>query len=146
MNEEIIYFEINNWFCGKDYPNDEIFDKWVNEMQFSDDEWCKTNRLCVVTGPIDMSINWCVAAPRSWVEENCPKLLSDEEFKYKIATVSKEGRTITEHSKKYSDFRCYPDSDGDVYGNIDGWQFKEYCEENFGVSYNDSWWGDYEDE
>ena len=27
--EEIIYFEINNWFAGRDYPEDEIFSKSI---------------------------------------------------------------------------------------------------------------------
>lgn len=29
--EEIVYFEINNWFAGRDYPNDEIFYKWIKD-------------------------------------------------------------------------------------------------------------------
>ena len=27
---EIIYFELNNWFCGRDYPNSESFIGWVD--------------------------------------------------------------------------------------------------------------------
>ena len=149
-NQEIIYFEIDNWFSGRDYPNDEIFRKWVAENQFSNDQWCKENKLCVVAGPIDMSMCWCVAAPRAWVEENCPKLLTDEEFTYATITCSwKDGKEIQkreEHTKKYSDFLCYPDEEGDVYGHIEDWHFREYCEENFGVEWNDSWWGDESDD
>ena len=84
--EEIVYFEINNWFAGRDYPNDEIFYKWIKDCQFRDNEWCKQNKLCVMCGAIDMSMNYCVAAPKSWVEKNCPKLLTDEEYEYKIIT------------------------------------------------------------
>ena len=144
--EEIVYFEINNWFAGRDYPNDEIFCKWINDSQFRYDEWCKENKLCVMCGAIDMSMNYCVAAPKSWVEKNCPKLLTDEEYEYDINTVrpvEDEVKLITTtHKKKYSDFLCHPDSDGDVYGHISDWCFPEYCEENFGVTWNNSYWGD----
>ena len=147
MEQEIVYFEINNWFCGRDYPDDEIFHKWINDYQFRDDEWCKENKLCVMCGAIDMSLNYCVAAPKSWVEKNCPKLLTDEEYVYKIVPIrwdneGNEIRGIKEHTKKYSDFICHPDIDGDVYGHISNWQFPEYCEENFGVSWKNSWWKD----
>ena len=27
--EEIIYFELDNWFCGRDYPNAEPFTSTV---------------------------------------------------------------------------------------------------------------------
>ena len=151
--EEIVYFEINNWFAGKDYPNDEIFYKWIKDYQFRNDEWCKQNKLCVMCGAIDMSMNYCVAAPKSWVLENCPKLLTDEEYEYKIITsgwdkeTGKVKETVKTHKKKYSDFLCQPDKYGDVYGHIaDDWCFPEYKEENFGVTWNDSWWGDSDDE
>ena len=68
--QEIIYFEINNWFCGRDYPPIEPFKTWVHTNRFSNDAWCKENKLVVMTGPIDMSSNWLVAAPRKWVEDN----------------------------------------------------------------------------
>ena len=150
--EEIVYFEINNWFAGRDYPNDEIFYKWINDYQFRDDEWCKENKLCVMCGAVDMSMNYCVAAPKSWVEKNCPKLLTDEEYEYKIITsgwdkeTNDVKETVKTHKKKYSDFLCYPDSDGEVFGHISDWQFPEYCEENFGVTWNNSWWGDEEED
>lgn len=150
--EEIVYFEINNWFCGRDYPNDEIFYKWISDCQFRDDEWCKQNKLCVMCGAIDMSMNYCVAAPKSWVEKNCPKLLTDEEYEYKIITsgwdkeTNDVKETITTYTKKYSDFLCHPDEDGYVYGHISGWEFPEYKEENFGVTWDYSWWGDSNDE
>ena len=36
--EEIVYFEINNWFADRDYPNDEIFYKWIKDCQFRDNK------------------------------------------------------------------------------------------------------------
>lgn len=33
MND-IVYFELNNWFRGRDYPNDEPFVSWMsNDLQ-----------------------------------------------------------------------------------------------------------------
>jgi hypothetical protein len=29
MNEEVIYFSVNNWFSGIDYPPTENFKKWL---------------------------------------------------------------------------------------------------------------------
>ena len=144
--EEIIYFEINNWFEGRDYPNDDIFRKYVDENQFSDDEWCKKNKICSMAGNIDMSTNWCVAAPRSWVEANCPDLLTDKECTYVLCSYGKDGEKRTEYTKKYSEFLCHPDEDGDVYGKNDEWPFPEYKEENFGVTWNNSWWDEQYDE
>ena len=142
MNE-IVYFEINNWFKFRDFPPDEIFCKWIRDNQFENDEWCKENKLCVMYGPIDMSMNYCIAAPKSWVLENCPNLLSDKEYSYQTYgyDFEKKQDTIEDKTKKYSDFLCFPDEDGDVYGHIaDDWCFPEYKEENFGVTRNDSWW------
>ena len=142
MND-IIYFEINNWFEGRDYPPYDVFKKWMGNYQLANDEWCKENKLCVMYGSIDMSMNYCVAAPKSWVLENCPKLLSDEEYTYSIYTYDfkTEGTVVHQKKKKYSDFLCHPDEYGDVYGHIaDDWCFPEYKEENFGVTRNDSWW------
>ena len=53
--EEIIYFEINNWFAGRDYPNEEPFKQWVKDEQFSDDAWCKENGdmlICLKVGAL----------------------------------------------------------------------------------------------
>ena len=47
-------------------------------------EWCKENKLCVLTGNIDMSQNWCITAPIGWVKENFPQLLSEERYTYTV--------------------------------------------------------------
>ena len=140
--EDIIYFSVNNWFCGRDYPPTENFKKWLgNDLNqtFRNDKWAKENKLCIYDGCIDMSQNYTIAAPRSWVEENCPELLTDEEYTY-IVRVSdpkesvKQGKIVwkdIEHRKKYSDFVDYPDADGNVVDKFN-WPYLEYKEENFG--------------
>ena len=78
--DEIICFELNNWSCGKDYPNDEPFLTWIGNdlnIHFNDENWVKENKLCVVRSIIDMSVNFCITTTKSWVEKNCPKLLTE---------------------------------------------------------------------
>jgi hypothetical protein len=108
----IVYFELNNWTPGVDYPDDEPFTTWIgNDLKivFNNEEWVKKNKLCVVQSLVDMSSNYCITATEDWVLENCPKLLTE-----------------------YKEFLRFPDEDGDVYGQFDN-QFLEYSEENFGI-------------
>lgn len=137
MNEEIIYFSVNNWFRGRDYPPTENFKKWLGDdlnQTFRNDEWAKENKLCIYYGVIDMSQNYTIAAPKSWVEENCPELLTDEEYTYEIGIYNSKGNRREEHKKKYSDFVDHPDEDGVVVARFD-WPYLEYKEENFGCHY-----------
>ena len=149
--EEIIYFELDNWFCGRDYPNAEPFISWMGKdygFCFGNDEWCKENKLCVEIGPIDMSTCICISAPKSWVEANCPKLLTDEECGDTTFVSHWNAETQKMESEeryvpcKYSKFICKPDEDGYVRGRISNWPFREYKEENFGVHWNDWYWED----
>lgn len=148
--EEIIYFEIDNWFAGQDYPNAQPFLNWMNDglnLTFTNNNWCIDNRLCVEATIIDMSVCFCVSAPRSWIEKNCPKLLTDEECgsikiisHYDTNIGAMVDETKYEHCS-YSKFICKPNEDGEVYGRISNLHFAEYKEENFGVH-----WKDEEDE
>ena len=161
MNE-VIYFSVNNWFCGRDYPPTENFKKWLgNDLKqaFRNDKWAKENKLCIYCGPIDMSMNYTIAAPRKWVEENCPELLTDDEYTYythihrptgkKDASGKYEYEDVIEENKaKYSDFVDKPDEYGDVEARF-GWPYLEYKPENFGVHWYhdpDDYWGDDEDD
>ena len=45
INKDVVYFELNNWFSGRDYPNAEPFLTWICENKFSNDEWLKENKL-----------------------------------------------------------------------------------------------------
>lgn len=138
MKEKLIYFELNNWFSGRDYPNEEPFATWMQENRFDNEAWCKQNRLVVTSGFIDMSRNWCIIATESWVQENCPKLLEDHTCTYNIITHTYDTERnepidkTTVRTTKMSDFLRHPDEDGVVYGRFD-WRFPEYSEENFGV-------------
>lgn len=153
--EEIIYFEIDNWFAGRDYPNAQPFLSWMNDdlnLAFANDNWCIENRLCVEAVLIDMSVCFCVTAPRSWVEENCPKLLTDEECGSMNIISHYDANTGTFVDEKkyehcsYSKFICKPDKDGEVYGRISNLHFAEYKEKNFGVHWNDEEYYNDEDE
>lgn len=118
MNE-VVYFELNNWFAGEDYPYAEPYTSWMcNDLkiQFRDEQWVKDNKLCVVMSFVDMSQNFCITATKDWVEKNCPSIL-------------------TEHNK----FLRFPDEDGDVYGRFDH-KFLEYGEANFGIHWVDTEW------
>lgn len=115
MND-IVYFELNNWFSGRDYPNAEPFLSWLKNdlnLAFENEEWVKENQLCVLADVIDMSINFCISAKKEWVEKNCPELLT-----------------------KYTDFLRYQDEDHVVYGRF-GHVFLTYKEENIGVFWED---------
>ena len=110
--DEIIYFELNNWAPGYNYPDAQPFLDWLcNDLyiQFEDEEWVKENKLCVVADLVDMSVNFCITSKKKWVVDNCPELLT-----------------------KYTMFLREPDEYGDVYGQF-GHEFLKYSEENIGV-------------
>ena len=135
MND-VVYFELNNWFSGRDYPKDGILAQYVESHQFSNDYWCKENKLCVLSGNVDMSTNWCISATYEWVVANCPELLSDKKYKYSIISYYKWEETTNEYEKAYSDFVRHEDEYGDVEGQF-GWTFLQYDPENFGVTYHE---------
>lgn len=120
MLDNIIYFEVNNWFAGRDYPDCEPFLSWMRDIgsPFCNEDWCKEQKICVVYELIDMSQNFKVTATREWVEQNCPCLL-EEKYSQFVHTLKDE----------------YDDDDTEyweTHGYGDG-PFLKYCEENFGV-------------
>lgn len=138
--EDVVYFELNNWFSGRDYPNEEPFITWCGDdcnLYFSNEAWVKANKLCVVESLVDMSVNWCITAQREWVEKNCPKLLSDESIYVEVLrpTPSRES-SIQTIAYPYKSFIRIPDEDGDVYGRF-GTLFKEWSEDNIGIEYEE---------
>lgn len=77
-------FEINNWTPILDYPYEEPFITWLDEETFdlylTNSKWVNKQGIGVVYSFIDMSINFCICAPKQWIEENCPKLLDYPQF------------------------------------------------------------------
>lgn len=139
MND-IIYFELNNWFCGRDYPEAEPFISWLSNdfnQSLRNKDWVKENKLVVVYGLLDMSLNYCISAPREWVEKNCPDLLSDKEYDYKVCRFSKGEETIITEHKKFSDFLRHPEEGAILPEGRCGMRFLEYNEENIGVHYQE---------
>ena len=154
---DIIYFSVNNWFSGRDYPNTPKFKEWLGKdlnLSFRNDKWAKENKLCIYWGIIDMSVNFTIAAPKKWVEENCPELLSDEEYSYIVRRscgYDKEKKKIiwenVKEKKKFSDFVWKPE-DGEDEPDLDSYfmPFPEYKEENFGSEYYNTEYLDYEED
>ena len=157
---DVVYFSVNNWFSGRDYPPLECFHKWLGDdlnQNFRSDEWCKENKLCVYYGCVDMSSNYTISAPRVWVEKNCPELLTDEEYTYIVRRSKYVKKGLFRKTKmvwedieekgKYSDFVYDPkdveEGDTDRVGDM---PFREYCEENFGSEYYETHWWDTDDE
>lgn len=134
--DNIIYFEFNNWFNGRDYPIGEPFETWVPQFYFRNDEWCKENQLCVVESYVDMSVNWCITATKEWVEKNCPKLLEDEDYDITILRYGADGNREIIETYNYKNFLREKDEDGEVYGRFDC-PFLEWREENFGSHFYD---------
>ena len=135
--KDVVYFELNNWFAGRDYPDAEPFLTWCGDdmnLYFNNENFVKENKLCVVQQIIDMSCNWCITAPKKFVLENCPKLLSDETYESKFIVSSSEGEKYVIEKYSYKDFIRIPDEDGDVYGRFDG-KFLPWAEENIGIHY-----------
>ena len=151
---DVIYFSVNNWFCGRDYPDTPKFRKWLGndlKQSFMNDKWCKKNKLCVYQGAIDMSCNYTVSAPREWVEKNCPELLTDKEYTYKTRTARLNGTdkwqyVTEEYKKKYSDFVYDPKLVEE--GECDRFDmpYREYKKENFGCKYYETGYWDSDDE
>ena len=131
---DVVYFELNNWFSGRDYPPDGNLSTWVENSQFNDDQWCKENKLCVLSGLIDMSENWCITASKDWVMKECPELLDGKQYTYTVYIYHMGKNSQEEHKGDYSQFLRYRDESGDVWGRF-GWPFLEYEEYNFGSHY-----------
>lgn len=113
-NQDVIYFELNNWTPVHDYPLAEPFDSWMGDdlnLQFLNEEWIKENKLCVLVDFIDQSLNFCITATKEWVEKHCPNLLTE-----------------------FTNFTRQPDEEGSVYGRF-GHEFLSYEEDNIGITW-----------
>lgn len=122
---EVVYFELNNWSCGRDYPDAEPFISWMSDdlnQYFKNEDWVKLNKLVVVESLVDMSINYCITATKEWVRRHCPDLLT-----------------------KYTQFLRYS-ADGDAPQGMWGCPFLRYKTNNIGCHFaaekidNDGFW------
>ena len=115
-NKTIIYFQLNNWFEGDDYPDAEPFLSWLEDdsnLFFLNEDLVSKNKLCVSANFIDMSISFRITATKEWVEKTCPELLTT-----------------------YSKFIRVPDKDENIKDRF-GYNFLEYSNENIGVEWID---------
>ena len=74
--KNVVYFSVNNWFCGRDYPDTKNFRKWLGndlKQNFMNDEWCKENKLCHFPLPhSQQQISQCPFRSRFQVQIPCP--------------------------------------------------------------------------
>lgn len=118
--DDVVYFEVNNWFCGRDYPDDDPFHVWMKDDNIYNHtapgltnlQYVKENHIVVLACRLDMSMNFCVSAPLLWVQENCPCLLLEKNAK----------------------FIRYPGTDGQVYGKYEH-RFLPCDQNHWGI-----WW------
>ena len=82
-----------------------------------DENWIKENKICVKWFPIDMSFDFMITAPKSFVEKVCPCFL-EEKYKEFIS-----------YHEDYSDLEDTPDS---RYVGSEEY-FLPYTEENIGI-------------
>ena len=83
---DIVYFELNHWSPGDDYPDCEPYLTWMDEdvFQFRNKEWLEKNKIVVVETLVDMSCNYCITATKEWVEKNCNEILTTNTKFYDI--------------------------------------------------------------
>ena len=111
---EIYYIELNHWSTDY-YPDVEPFLTWMDDdvLQLRKEDWVIENKIVVVESIVDMSLNYCITAPKEWIDKYCPELLT-----------------------KYSKFLRKPNKDGEIFGQF-GCPFLQYKEENFGFWFFD---------
>lgn len=82
MNNELIYFTINNWNNGIHYPDTEnfrkLYDKSIDTFVFHYDDYCKEHKLAVYECLIDMSLGYTIVAPMEYVMKYCPEIIGSE--------------------------------------------------------------------
>lgn len=128
MRNEVVYFELNNWIPGEDYPNAESFISWLSNdlnQTLRSDEWCKENKLCVIHEIVDMSNNYKITATKDWVMQNCPQLFEKQNSKFIYNLEDNYDEDETEYFE------------GSGYGEG---PYLKWCKENFGCHhYLNSW-------
>ena len=85
---EIVYFELNNWFPGRDYPDAEPFNSWINTPTytdaFEDNDWCIENNRMDLNDRFDEEKNGCTTKEVGYKSNlkwwfKCPRGLHDSD-------------------------------------------------------------------
>lgn len=128
MKRDIVKFYINNWEpdCPETCQGIDIFSKecfvteYIHifgdsfyEFKFTDDDWCREQKICVLNDIADQSTDSFVVAPREWVEKNWPEIINSE----------------WDYTNKPSPFLSHPR----LTNPEDIWL--DYCEDNFGCDW-----------
>lgn len=131
MSKDLIYFSVDDWSCGEDYPDKEPFITWFTSnyenpnhitYKFEDDKWCKENKLVVVCTLLDLSLNFNIIAAKEWIERNCPYIIGSRfDYTDKLERGSLWDEPVNKLEK-------------DLYLGFWG-HFLPYREENYGVWY-----------
>lgn len=116
---ELIKFTLNDWLIGYDYPSIEPIKTWLSNdkmfMYLGNDAWCKENKLSVIIGSVDMSIDFCITAPKDWVENVCPWVIGSD---CELPIESLTNDFFTPFSPDYESFiGCY--------SFIDNWNYEK---------------------
>ena len=77
INNDVVYIHFNNWTADVGYPDIEPIATYIEQDIFIDEEWVAKQKLVVVAYTVDMSLSLHITAPRSWVKEHCPELLTE---------------------------------------------------------------------
>ena len=85
-SEEIYFIELNHWSAGDGYPAEEPFFTWMSDSNldtyFRNEEFVMNNKICVRWFIIDMSIDFLITAPKSFIDKFCPELWKSENKKF----------------------------------------------------------------
>ena len=106
---ELIKFTLNDWVAGRDYPDIEPINTWMSSKELRNflcnDKWCKDNKLSVIFGIVDMSADFCIIAPKEWVQKVCPEIIGSE-FELPIDSLTND--FFTPFAPDYESFiGCY---------------------------------------
>ncbi len=109
--DEIVYIEIDHWCAGRDYPDCEPVLSWMGNETYGsllrDEDWIKENKICVKVFPIDMSWDFMITAPKSFVEKVCPCFLEEKYSKFITCHENYDDLEDTPESRYVGSEECF---------------------------------------
>lgn len=82
--EELIYISVNHWACGDTYPDIEPLATWLDDDNIDkylmSPGWVKEQGISVLITLVDMSFNFNIIAPKSWVDKIIPDIYKFPKF------------------------------------------------------------------